>query len=83
MRRTIREAINMILWGHRERLSEYSVVVVDRLAEGGLREIPFAEVMAVDGGYLYVGTGGEARAKIPLHRVVKIVARDGTVVWER
>ena len=70
--RTIREAINRVLWGCEDR-DRYSLLLVDRFE--GLVEVSFRYVRGVDKGYVYVDTGGGVKV-IP-------ILRDGVEVWGR
>ncbi|RLG86445.1 MAG: DUF504 domain-containing protein [Thermoprotei archaeon] len=76
--RTIREAINRVLWGCEDR-DRYSLLLVDRFE--GLVEVSFRYVRGVDKGYVYVDTGSGVKP-IPIHRV-RAILRDGVEVWGR
>ena len=76
---TIRNMVNRILWA--EDRGQYTIVVVDRLAPTGLREISRDCVERVDNTYLYLGCGEEDTV-IPIHRVV-MIKHKGATVWSR
>ncbi|PVU77557.1 DUF504 domain-containing protein [Sulfolobus islandicus] len=78
----IKDAVNMIRWEYREKIDDYVIIIIDRLTENGLKEIPFSELDAVDNNYLYLKS--EENTVIPLHRVLMIKRKsDNALIWKR
>ncbi len=73
---TIAARLFKIKWSG-ENLSDYSVIVVDRLSERGIKEVRLGEDVTILKDRLIVG-----EKTIPLHRVVAI-KRGGEVIWSR
>lgn len=76
--RTVRDAVNYVLWAKRDEIPFFRLVVVDRLSSTGLIEIPFESIEGVDQNYVYLKDG----TIIPNHRVVGIKKGDN-YVWKR
>jgi len=74
---TIAGMLNKIVWVDRANLHRYSVIVIDRLRPGGLREVPLSEGVKVLKDRLIIG-----ETTIPIHRIVEI-RRDGEPIWVR
>lgn len=74
---TIRNELNKIYWSNSSELSRYSVLVIDRLCEGGLREYRLGSNIKILNGMLVIDD-----TVIPFHRIVAIL-RDGEVIWRR
>ncbi|WP_338604416.1 RNA repair domain-containing protein [Sulfolobus tengchongensis] len=78
----IKDAINMIIWKYPDKLHDYVVIIKDRLADKGLKEIYFNEIERVDNYYLYLK--GNEDIVIPLHRVLMIRRKsDNATIWKR
>ncbi|WP_256445542.1 RNA repair domain-containing protein [Acidianus sp. HS-5] len=73
----IKDAINMVLWKYRDKISEFTLVISDRFLVNA--EIPFTGIERVDNYYIYL-TDGET--VIPIHRVLEI-RRNGKTIWRR
>ncbi len=78
---TIRNRLTRLVWSPDK--DSYKVLVVDRLAPGGVKAIEMRCVQRVDSTYIHVKCweGGE-ETLIPLHRVVAIL-KEGEEVWSR
>ncbi len=74
---TIAGMLNKIVWVDKANLRRYSVIVIDRLRPGGLREVQLSESVKVLKDRLIIG-----ETTIPIHRIVEI-RRDGEPVWVR
>lgn len=74
---TIRNELNKIYWSRNSELSRYSILVIDRLREGGLREYRLGGNIRILNGVLVMDD-----TVIPFHRIVAIL-RDGEVIWRR
>jgi uncharacterized protein (UPF0248 family) len=74
---TIRNELNKIYWSRNSELSRYSILVIDRLCEGGLREYRLGGNIRILNGVLVMDD-----TVIPFHRIVAIL-RDGEVIWRR
>ncbi|MCC6022723.1 MAG: RNA repair domain-containing protein [Sulfolobales archaeon] len=74
---TIRNELNKIYWSRNSELSRYSILVIDRLCEGGLREYRLEGNIKILNGVLVMDD-----TVIPFHRIVAIL-RDGEVIWRR
>ncbi|MFP3217826.1 DUF504 domain-containing protein [Acidianus hospitalis] len=73
----IKDAINMVLWKYKDKVSEFTLVISDRFTVNA--EIPFDKIERVDNYYIYL-TDGET--VIPIHRVLEI-RRNGRTIWSR
>jgi Uncharacterized protein conserved in archaea len=76
--RTIKEALSWLFWAKRSELSNYTVVILDRLSPTGTAEISANEIESFDANYIYLKDG----TVIPLHRVVGLKKGD-SYVWKR
>ena len=76
--RTVKEAVNYVLWARKGELQFFRLVVVDRLSSTGLAEIPFESIEGIDNNYVYLNDG----TVIPNHRVVGI-KKGESYIWKR
>ena len=74
---TIAGMLNKVMWVDRTNLHRYSVIVIDRLRPGGLREVRLSESVKVLKDRLIIG-----ETTIPIHRIVEI-RKDGESIWVR
>jgi len=74
---TIAGKLSKIVWVDKANLHRYSVVAIDRLRPGGLREIRLSENVMVLKDRLIIG-----ETTIPIHRIVEI-RKDGDPIWVR
>ncbi len=74
---TIRNELNKVYWRESSERHRYSVLVIDRLSESGLKEYRLSDDVQILSDRLVLGD-----AVIPFHRVVAIL-KDGEVVWRR
>lgn len=76
----IRDAINRVIWKEKERITEYVLIIKDRISSTGVSEIPFENIDKVDRNYIYLNDN----TTIPIHRVLMIRRKsDHKVVWKR
>ncbi|TRM78810.1 DUF504 domain-containing protein [Sulfolobus sp. D5] len=76
----IRDAINRVIWKEKERISEYVLIIKDRISYTGISEIPFENIDKIDRNYIYLNDD----TIIPMHRVLMIKRKtDCKVVWKR
>ncbi|MEM1541516.1 MAG: RNA repair domain-containing protein [Ignisphaera sp.] len=79
----IKEAINRIIWKHRDSLEEFLIVIIDRMTTTGYRYIPFSCIKNADNNYIYVSNEVNEFIAIPIHRVIRIEKKNGEIVWKR
>ncbi|WP_297093307.1 DUF504 domain-containing protein [Thermococcus sp.] len=73
---SVKEVLAKIKYDPREEESDYYIVIEHRGAYGDIKKIP-VELIELGRGYFFVG-----EAQIPYHRILRVVKKDGTVVWE-
>ncbi|AEH24605.1 DUF504 domain-containing protein [Pyrococcus yayanosii] len=74
---SVKEALAKIKYDPRENEEDYFVIIEHRGAYGDIKKIP-VRVIELGHGYFFVG-----ETQIPYHRIIKVVRKDGRVVWER
>jgi len=74
---SLKEALAKIKHDPREDEGEYYIVIEHRGAYGNEKRIP-VEAIELGRGYFFVGG-----TQIPYHRVLRVVRKDGEVVWEK
>uniref|UniRef100_A0A7C2ZRF1 UPF0248 protein ENO77_01405 n=1 Tax=Ignisphaera aggregans TaxID=334771 RepID=A0A7C2ZRF1_9CREN len=79
----IKEAVNKILYKHRDTLDDFMLVIVDRTCNSGYKYIGFKQIKHIDNYYVYIGKDNEPTTSIPIHRVVRIEKKNGEIVWNR
>jgi uncharacterized protein (UPF0248 family) len=73
---SVKEVLAKIKYDPREREKDYYIVIEHRGAYENVKKIPVG-MIELGHGYFFV-----ADAQIPYHRILKVVRRDGTVIWE-
>ena len=73
---SVKEVLARIKYDPREEESDYYIVIEHRGAYRDIKKIP-VELIELGRGYFFVG-----EAQIPYHRILRVVKKDGTVVWE-
>ncbi len=73
---SVKEVLARIKHDPREDEEEYFIVIEHRGAYGDVKSIPVGDI-ELGRGYFFVG-----EAQIPYHRILRVVRRDGKVVWE-
>ncbi len=73
---SVKEVLAKIKYDPREEESDYYIVIEHRGAYRDIKKIP-VELIELGRGYFFVG-----EAQIPYHRILRVVKKDGTVVWE-
>ncbi len=73
---SVKEVLAKIKYDPREEESDYYIVIEHRGAYGDIKKSP-GDVRDVGRGDFFVG-----EAQIPYHRILRVVKKDGTVVWE-
>lgn len=74
---TIRNELNKVYWRESSERHRYSVLIIDRLSESGLKEYRLnGDIQILSDRLVVEGT------VIPFHRVVAIL-KDGEVIWKR
>ncbi|MFA4669209.1 DUF504 domain-containing protein [Pyrococcus kukulkanii] len=73
---TVKEVLAKIKYDPRENEDDYYIVIEHRGAYGNVRKIP-VKLIELGHGYFFVG-----ETQIPYHRILKVVRKDGRVVWE-
>ncbi|AFL95956.1 hypothetical protein CL1_1760 [Thermococcus cleftensis] len=73
---TVKEVLAKIKYDPREDEGDYYIVIEHRGAYGNIKKIPVG-MIELGHGYFFVGD-----AQIPYHRILQVVRRDGTVIWE-
>jgi uncharacterized protein (UPF0248 family) len=76
----IQELFNKLKWDPNENPFTYSFFYLDRVAKK-LREVKYKDIAEVKDGFMTI-VREERETEIPLHRI-RIVKREGEVVWER
>ena len=77
---TIKDYINKIKWGPKEKKEDYRFYYIDRV-NNELKEIRFLDIKDIEGGFMIIH-GRYEDVEIPLHRI-REVKRNGIVVWRR
>ncbi len=73
---SVKEVLARIRHDPREDEGEYSIVIEHRGVYGDVKKIPVRDI-ELGHGYFFVG-----EAQIPYHRILRVVKKDGKVVWE-
>ncbi|ASJ16537.1 hypothetical protein A3L04_05330 [Thermococcus chitonophagus] len=73
---TVKEVLAKIKYDPRENEEDYYIVIEHRGAYGNVRKIP-VKLIELGHGYFFVG-----ETQIPYHRILKVVRKDGRIVWE-
>ncbi|WP_461865370.1 DUF504 domain-containing protein [Thermococcus sp.] len=73
----VKEALAKIKYDPRENESDYYIVIKHRGAYGNIKKIP-VEIIELGHGYFFVG-----EAQIPYHRILRVVRKDGKVIWKK
>ncbi|NJE02748.1 DUF504 domain-containing protein [Thermococcus sp. MV11] len=73
---SVKEVLAKIKYDPREDEGDYYIVIEHRGAYGNIKKIPVG-MIELGHGYFFVGD-----AQIPYHRILQVVRRDGTVIWE-
>ncbi|MFA4640045.1 DUF504 domain-containing protein [Pyrococcus kukulkanii] len=73
---TVKEVLAKIKYDPRENEDDYYIVIEHRGAYGNVRKIP-VKLIELGHGYFFVG-----ETQIPYHRILKVVRKDGRVIWE-
>lgn len=76
----IHDFLNKLKWDPNEDPLTYTFLYLDRVAKK-LREVKYKDIAEVKDGYMTI-VKEDSEAMIPLHRI-KVVKKDGVVVWER
>ncbi|WP_456368316.1 DUF504 domain-containing protein [Thermococcus sp.] len=74
---SVKEVLAKIKYDPREREEDYYIVIEHRGAYGNVKKIPL-EMIELGHGYFFVG-----EAQIPYHRILRVVRKDGTIVWSK
>ncbi|ASJ02682.1 hypothetical protein A3L09_05140 [Thermococcus profundus] len=73
---SVKEVLAKIKYDPRENEDDYYIVIEHRGAYGNVKRIP-VRLIELGHGYFFVD-----EAQIPYHRILKVVRKDGRVVWE-
>ncbi|ASI98646.1 DUF504 domain-containing protein [Thermococcus celer] len=73
---SVKEVLAKIKYDPREREGDYYIVIEHRGAYGDVKRIP-VEMIELGHGYFFVD-----ETQIPYHRILRVVRKDGKVVWE-
>lgn len=73
---SLKEILAKIKYDPREDEKNYYIVIEHRGAYGNEKRIPL-EMIELGHGYFFIG-----ETQIPYHRVLRVVGKDGGVVWE-
>lgn len=73
---SIKEVLAKIKYDPRENEGDYFVVIQHRGSYGDEKKIP-VELIELGHGYFFIG-----ETQIPYHRIVRVVRKDGRVIWE-
>jgi len=73
---SVKEVLAKIKHDPRENEGDYLIVIEHRGVYGDVKRIPVRDI-ELGHGYFFVG-----EAQIPYHRILRVIRRDGTVVWE-
>ncbi|WP_457741834.1 DUF504 domain-containing protein [Thermococcus sp.] len=74
---SLKEVLAKIKYDPREDEGEYYIIIEHRGAYGNEKKIP-VEMIELGRGYFFIG-----ETQIPYHRVIRVVRKDGKVVWKR
>ena len=74
---SVKEVLAKLKYDPREDERDYYIVIEHRGAYGDVKKIP-VEMIELGRGYFFVGD-----AQIPYHRILRVVRRDGEVVWKK
>ena len=80
-KKTIRSMLNKILWSDKENISNYEIILVDRLAQSGMKRINLANVNEITQDSIILKINNKV-VRIPIHRIVAIL-KNGEVFWKR
>jgi len=73
---SVKEVLAKLKYDPREDEGDYYVVIEHRGAYGDVKKIP-VEVIKLGHGYFFIG-----ETQIPYHRIMRVVRKDGMVIWE-
>jgi len=73
---SVKEVLAKLKYDPRENESDYYVIIEHRGAYGDVKRIP-VEMIELGQGYFFVGD-----AQIPYHRIIRVVRKDGEIIWE-
>ncbi|CAB49968.1 DUF504 domain-containing protein [Pyrococcus abyssi] len=73
---TVKEVLAKIKYDPRENEEDYYIIIEHRGSYGNVRKIP-VRIIELGHGYFFIG-----ETQIPYHRILKVVRKDGKVVWE-
>lgn len=73
----VKEVLSKIKYDPREDEEDYYIIIEHRGAFGNVKRIP-VKYITLGHGYFFVED-----AQIPYHRILKVMRKDGRVVWER
>ena len=73
---SVKEVLAKLKYDPREDEGDYYVVIEHRGAYGDVKKIPVA-VIKLGHGYFFIG-----ETQIPYHRIMRVVRKDGMVIWE-
>lgn len=77
-----REVLNKLKWHPDFEFEEYTVVFVHRGAPKNERSVSCEEIVRLEhSDFILVGLDGETH--IPYHRVLRILDKDGNIVWRK
>ena len=74
---SLRELLAKLKHDPRENEADYLIVIAHRGGENDQKVIP-VELIELGNGYFFVG-----ETQIPYHQILRVVRRDGTVIWEK
>ncbi|WP_297489749.1 DUF504 domain-containing protein [Thermococcus sp.] len=73
---SVKEVLSKIKYDPNEDEADYYVVIEHRGSYGGVKRIPVKEI-ELGHGYFFLG-----ETQIPYHRILKVMRRNGRVIWE-
>ena len=73
-----REFLNMLKWHPEYNIKGYTIVYIHRGARGDEKRVATDEVVELQHSYFVLET-----AKIPYHRIIKILDKNGKTVWRK
>ncbi|NJF24869.1 DUF504 domain-containing protein [Thermococcus sp. Bubb.Bath] len=73
---SVKEVLAKIKYDPRENEEDYYILIEHRGDYGSVKKIPMG-LIELGHGYFFVG-----EAQIPYHRILKVVRKDGRVIWE-
>ncbi|HII60225.1 DUF504 domain-containing protein [Pyrococcus horikoshii] len=73
---TVKEVLAKIKYDPRENENDYYLIIEHRGDYGNVKKIP-VNLIELGHGYFFVG-----ETQIPYHRILKVVRKDGRVIWE-